>query len=247
MTLQQLQSLHIAGRQGLRVSRDWAAHGRARLRRQPEHRPGTCHYPHPTQPSPTQHTTHLGAYRRHPLQVPTLEAFLQACRSSGLRRPLLVEVKKLSSDQGRERFLRLLRCARARGHLRQRPRCCAEPLRSGWCRSRRSCWPSSVPRPPPLQRLPAARAGGAGGAPAARDPLLPWVPRRHRLPHVLCRQLWQAGWAAALLGPACCARALAPALQQLPALCWPWVTTHQRTLPPPRRRDAVAPLGAALQ
>ena len=65
LSLQQLQSLHLAGRPGL--------------------------------------------------HVPTLAAMFSACRSSGLRRPVLVEVKKLASDGGRQRFVQLVRWAGAGG------------------------------------------------------------------------------------------------------------------------------------
>jgi hypothetical protein len=148
MTLQQLQSLHIAGRQGLRVGSHaaprllcrsgqaggpsaalpcclrQAGRGAGVLVGPPAlagGRPssageGEMEHPFPLPPLPSplpQTPPHPPA----PPQVPTLEAFLEACRTSGLRRPVLVEVKTLASDQGRDRFLRLLRWA---GRVRRR-------------------------------------------------------------------------------------------------------------------------------
>jgi hypothetical protein len=52
-------------------------------------------------------TLHLAA--RPGLRAPTLRQFLAALRACGCRRPLVVEVKALQTDGGREQLLRLLR------------------------------------------------------------------------------------------------------------------------------------------
>jgi hypothetical protein len=63
----------------------------------------------PLQDLSLQQLQSLHLVGRPGLHVPTLAAMFSACRSSGLRRPVLVEVKKLASDEGRQRFLQLVR------------------------------------------------------------------------------------------------------------------------------------------
>lgn len=45
------------------------------------------------------------------LHAPTLSEFLSAFRSAGCRRPMVIEIKRIASDKGRQRLLDLLRCA----------------------------------------------------------------------------------------------------------------------------------------
>lgn len=52
-------------------------------------------------------TLHLAG--RRGLHAPTLKQFLTAFRESQCRRPLVVEVKGLQSDAGRQHLLQLLR------------------------------------------------------------------------------------------------------------------------------------------
>lgn len=50
---------------------------------------------------------HLGG--RPGVHVPTLAGFMAACVGQGLRRPLVVEVKALRSEEGREKLLEAAR------------------------------------------------------------------------------------------------------------------------------------------
>lgn len=46
------------------------------------------------------------------LRAPTLQAFMAAFRAARSRWPLVIEIKRLQTDAGRERLLSLLRCDR---------------------------------------------------------------------------------------------------------------------------------------